>query len=123
MEGDSRRFIRSALELPVTLSFNEALTVRGSIRNLSIAGMFVQTGQSAPEGAVCESIFETEPMKRVGIQCSVVHRSGAGLGLEITGIENGSFDYLRELIIQQSDDPQACEDEILANMGRLPALY
>jgi hypothetical protein len=45
------------------------------------------------------------------------------MGLEITGIENSSFEYLRAFVVAQSEDPKACEDYILANMGNLPAMY
>jgi hypothetical protein len=85
--------------------------------------MFVQTRESAPEGSACEVNFEIEPLKLIRAQCSVIHRDKDGLGLEITGVENSSFEYLRAFVVAQSADPKACEDDILANMGNLPAMY
>jgi hypothetical protein len=123
MDRNTRRFVRHAAELPVTLTFGDEKPIKASIRNLSIVGMFVSMEQPVQEGAACDVFFEVEPMKPVATQCVVVHVDSEGIGMEITGIENGSFEYLRELIVGQSGDPQACEDEILANMGNLPALY
>ncbi|GMV90775.1 MAG: hypothetical protein AMXMBFR82_05530 [Candidatus Hydrogenedentota bacterium] len=123
MKVDSRRVTRLATAFPVTLTASDARTIHGTVRDVSILGMFVQSKESFPQGTTCEAEFEIEPMKRVGAQCSVVHRYGDGIGLEFNGIENASFEYLRVLVVSQAEDPQACEDEILANMGSLPALY
>lgn len=123
MKTDKRRFVRHVAELPVTLTFGSEKPIKASIRNISIVGMFVRTDRPVPEGAACSAFFEAEPMKPVATQCLVVHVGPEGIGMEITGIENASFEYLRALVVEQSGDPEACEDEILANMGNLPALY
>jgi hypothetical protein len=88
-----------------------------------MVGMFVQTRECAPDGSPCEVSFEIEPLKLIRAQCTVIHHDKDGMGLEITGIENSSFEYLRAFVVAQSEDPKACEDYILANMGNLPAMY
>ena len=118
-----RRFMRSTVVAPVILTFGGGETVSGEILNLSIVGMFVRAGEQKDEGQECEASFTGGALKPIHVRCVVMHRKNDGMGLEITGISNTSFEYLRELIVSNADEPFKCDTEIMSNMGSLPALY
>ena len=118
-----RRFMRSTVVAPVTLNFDGGEVVSGDILNLSIAGMFVRTAQQMDKGRECVASFSAGPMKPIHVRCVVMHRKNDGMGMEIVGIANASFEFLRELVVNHADDSFQCDIEIMSNMGNLPALY
>lgn len=109
--------------MPAKLTFGEGKVLNAVIRDLSIVGMFVETDDPMPVGSSCLATVEIEPMKSVSTRCTVTRITEQGMALEIIGIENRSFEYLRELIVNSSEDPAASDNEILENMGTLPVLF
>ncbi|MCC6694019.1 MAG: PilZ domain-containing protein [Candidatus Hydrogenedentes bacterium] len=118
-----RRFMRSAIVTPVTLTFDDGKMVSGEIVNLSIVGMFVRTTEPIEAGRECEASFSAAPMKPVRVRCVAMHQKKDGVGMEIVGISNASFEFLREIVMLHSEDPYQCDIEIMSNMGSIPALY
>ncbi len=123
MGKNRRRYARSSFSLPAQLTFGEGKVIAAVVRDLSIVGMFVETDDPMPGGSSCLATFEIEPLKSVSTRCTVARITAQGMALEITGIENRSFEYLRDLIVRSSEDPAASDNEILENMGTLPVLF
>ncbi len=119
---ENRRFMRSPVDLPITLTLTDGLVIEGRLRNVSILGLYAETLDLAPAGAQCEVTFFAAPLKEVKLSCEVMHRNPTGMGMKIVGIESETFENLRELIVNHAQDPARSDREILSNMGELPLL-
>lgn len=120
---EKRRFMRSALQLPVNLDFGPEKTLHGQLNNLSIVGMYVLTADSVAERTPCEASFFGDPLKPIKARGQVLHKEANGIGIEFTGIDQSTFEHLRELILEHADDPFACDTQMIANMESFPPLY
>lgn len=121
---ENRRFTRSAVEVPVTLDFGRGDVTRAQVVNLSLVGMYVEAVDSAPVYSECKvSLTPAPPKDAVFLRGRVMHRDPSGMGMEITGIDSGSFDTLRILIVEGAGNAFAIEEEMVAKMALIPPLY
>jgi hypothetical protein len=121
---ENRRFERSEVLAPVSLELVGGQTAHGQMVNLSLVGIYVVGLEPLPVGAECTArIVPSAPLEPVTLRGRVMHRNESGMGIEITGIESGSFECLRTLIVENAEDAFSCEAQIVANMALIPELF
>jgi hypothetical protein len=120
---ESRRFSRSAVDVPVRLDFGQGKTLSGQIVNVSLIGIYVTAEELMPLGSECEANFAADPMKPIQVRGCVVHEDLDGMGIEIRGIESASLAALRDIIVDNSENAFECENTMLSNMAHMPPLY
>lgn len=120
---ESRRFSRSAVEVPVRLDFGQGKAITGRIVNVSLIGIYVTAGELMPLGSECEAEFAADPLKPIHARGCVVHEDLSGMGIEIRGIAGASLEALRDIIVEHAENAFECENIMLSNMAHMPPLY
>ena len=84
-QEETRRHTRLPVSLQVMLRYGPIGLLRAQARNLSLEGMFINTGQvSLPRGVTVELMFtlpDTGALHAHQLAATVVHTSGEGVGL------------------------------------------
>lgn len=104
---ERRRFTRVSIQIEGELALDDATTISGISRDLSLNGLFLLCEASAPVDANCHvTLFlgeRTAPL-RVEAHGRVVRTDDTGVGLmftDIMGLE--SFEHLRNLVLYNAD--------------------
>lgn len=105
-EIDDRQHGRNPAKLEVKLTSELGACVRGTVRNVSVAGLFVVCGERLPVGTLCELYVEIVGGDSEGVieaMGRVAHVEPDGLGVEITDLALDHYEELRRLVA--GDDP------------------
>jgi len=110
---NNRKRLRINLNSKVRISSAEASSDTMQIVNISHNGIALKGSFPSLEGTKCDVELilpgeETTVLKMCGI---IVRNCGENLAIEFNTIEYDSFGYLRDLLMYNSDDPQAVEFE------------
>lgn len=120
---ESRRYTRCELDLPVFLYASGGTVYQGTIVDISISGLQVRTAEPIEIEGECALRFAADPEKPVEIRANVVERKSALVRFEIVGISSSCVEDFREVIVNASEDPMACDNQIISNMELMPELY
>jgi len=104
---DDRQHARSPAKLEASLASELGQIVRGAVRDVSVAGLFVITKERLPVGTLCELAVEAiddEGIRRVEAAARVAHVAPEGMGLEITDLAVGDYDELRRWVDNEEPD-------------------
>lgn len=122
MPKERRQFSRVSIQVEGELAVDDAMTIRGVSRDVSLNGLFMLCDTSLPVGANCRvTLFlgDREAHTRVEAHGRVVRREDAGVGLtftEIMGLD--SFEHLRNLVLYNAQDEGArVEEEFARHCG------
>lgn len=107
---EKRRFTRFPLrtKAKVLVSSGDSL-LEGETENLSLKGVFLQTGTALPlqEQVEIEIWMPDDPSKsRVKTKAVVVRHHNGGMGLEFAGMDFDGFFTLQDIISQVSGNPR-----------------
>jgi hypothetical protein len=110
---DRREWTRvpTALEARVE---SAGVVIRGRVRDLSLTGVYVLCDPRFPEGVPCRVTLElmgTEPPPTVELVGRVVHAEDDGMGIELIEMPVTSADHVRNLIFDNSQDPDRIEED------------
>jgi hypothetical protein len=95
--------------------------VEGEVRNLSLKGVLISTGERIPEGDEVELIMH---LTGVGSQLSlqmkaeVVRSEGSGLGLRFTEVDVDTFIHLRNIVAYNEGDDDKIMNEFFRTFGK-----
>ena len=85
-------------------------------KDISMKGIFVETDRKLPIGTHCDvEIFLSGTSSQLALSMKglVVRDIPAGLGIHFESIEVDSFFHLKNLIMYNTSNPEAIEDEII----------
>jgi len=98
--GD-RQHERNPAKLEVRITTELGGCLRGTVQDVSLAGLFVVCAQRIPVGTLCELCVEVVgcegegPIEAVG---RVAHVEPDGIGIEITDLDLDHYQELRRLV-------------------------
>jgi hypothetical protein len=101
MESDDRQHERSSAKLEAEIASELGGILRGTVRDVSVAGLYVACVERLPVGTICElSIEVVDGRGDVPIEATgrVAHVDPDGMGLEITDLTFDSYYELRRLV-------------------------
>ncbi|MBW2315674.1 MAG: PilZ domain-containing protein [Deltaproteobacteria bacterium] len=99
-ESDDRQFRRNPAKLEVKITSELGSCIRGSVQDVSVAGLFVVTNERLPVGTLCElevEVLSGEDEGPIEATGRVAHVEPDGIGIEITDLDLESYDELRRL--------------------------
>ncbi len=100
-EIDDRQHSRSPAKLEVKITSELGSCVRGTVREVSVAGLFVACTDRLPVGTLCELAVDviggdgSDTIEAVG---RVAHVEPNGMGVEITDLDLEHYEELRRLV-------------------------
>ena len=90
------------------------ISIKGMVDNLSMKGMFLTTMETLSSGSPLEiSIILSGSSSFLSIKLKgrAVRQTEAGIAIEFQEMDLDSFTHLRNIIAQNSDDPDAAYEE------------
>ena len=116
---EKRDFTRVPIEFKVQLTVDGKRLDDCLVKDLSMKGMLVVTGQQVAVGSACEAVLalvEGEVEIRTSGTVAALHPLGFGMEFStIDGLE--SYIHLRNLVLFNSPDVTKVEDEFLSHSG------
>jgi hypothetical protein len=87
--------------------------IKGTVDNLSMKGMFLATRETLPGGSPVEISISLSGSSSLSIELEgrAVWQTEAGIAIEFREMDLDSFTHLRNIIAQNSDDPDAAYEE------------
>lgn len=104
--ANNRSFSRVDFTIDALLTQDDQV-IRGEVKNVSLQGVFVETGQTLnPEKPVNISIHLTGTSPEIAITATgnVVRADVKGLGIHFTKVDVDSFVHLRNVVSYQCGD-------------------
>jgi len=99
-DDDDRQFERNPAKLEAKITSELGSCVRGTVQDVSVAGLFVTCNERLPVGTMCELVIDVlsgegeGPIEATG---RVAHVEPDGMGLEISDVSLDSYEELRRL--------------------------
>lgn len=120
-ENEKREFVRVPFTTGTTVRTADRTIWSSKTLDVSMSGLRVETTETVPrEGTFCEvEIVLAEAPEPVVIEArgSIV-RSGPGtVAVHFSEVDVDSYEHLRQLILNNSDDPERAEKEFGAHWG------
>jgi hypothetical protein len=110
---ERRKYRRVPFEVTAAVQ-TDHISINGMVDNLSMNGMFLTTEKTV----ACESPLEiaiilsgSSSMLSIRLKGRVVRQTEAGMAVEFQEMDLDSFIHLRNIIAQNSDDPDAVYEE------------
>ncbi len=98
---------RKAVKMDVFINYRPLGLVRGETRDISLEGMFVETGRIAlPKNEAVDISFTLQHEKEAGVHhlgAYVVHSSDKGVGLMFRDFQSSVFRALEDVIFDNED--------------------
>lgn len=115
METNQRRRTRVRFSTSATLRAGKQTLAALSTRDVSLKGLYVQTGERLPLGTEVEVLLElggSTSSLSLKMKGRVARVEPGGLGVEFSEVDLDSFFHLRNLLSYNSEDPSAIEAEL-----------
>ena len=125
-ENEKREFVRVPFVIGTTVRTSDRTIWSSNTLDVSMSGLRVETKETVPrEGTFCEvEIVLVEAPKPVIIEArgSIVRSKPGTLAVQFSEVDVDSYEHLRQLILNNSEDPERVEQEFLSHRGiRKPA--
>jgi hypothetical protein len=120
-ENEKREFVRVPFRMGTTIRISDRTIWSGNTLDISMNGLRVATTEPVPpEGTLCEvEIVLAEAPEPVIIEArgSVVRSTPGTLAVHFSEVDVDSYEHLRQLILNNSEDPERAEKEFGAHWG------
>jgi len=125
-EGEKREFVRVPFMIGTTVRTKDRTIWSSKTLDVSMNGLCVETTEATPpDGTFCEvEIVLAEAPEPVIIEArgSIVRSEPGTLAVNFSEIDIDSYEHLRQLILNNSEDPEKAEQEFRSHRGiRKPA--
>ena len=120
-----RVFTRVPVHLNAEVISEDGQVVRGSIRDVSMSGLSIETPARLAPDMPCTIRLQLETGTRpIEVEArGTVLRSGDGLlAIRLSTIDADGFEHLQKLVLYNSKSAQAVEDELAMYADQHPAL-
>lgn len=119
--NEKRAFIRVPFNTEVEIEVQgRTITSRAAI-DLSMTGLRLEIGQSIPPaGASCGVkiiLAASEPRVIIEAQGTVIRSGSGNLAITFTELDLDSYHHLRQLIMNNTDEPERAEQEFVSHWG------
>lgn len=123
---DRRDFLRVPFNTEVEVKAGARVIRSNKGINISMSGLHFSSDEpAAPPGTPCHArVILSAPGHRLAIEAdgSIIRSEPGSLTVEFTGLDLDSYHHLRQLILNNTDDPEKAEQEFIAHWGiRRPA--
>jgi len=120
-DNEKREFVRVPFRIGTTVRTSDRTIWSSSTLDVSMNGLRVATTETVPpEGMFCEvEIVLAEAPEPVIIEArgSVVRSEPGTMAVHFSEVDVDSYEHLRQLILNNSDDPERAEKEFGAHWG------
>ncbi|MEK6742873.1 MAG: PilZ domain-containing protein [Nitrospirota bacterium] len=120
-ENEKREFVRVPFSISTTVRTSDRTIWSSNTLDVSMNGLRVATTETVPpEGAFCEvEIVLAEAPEPVIIEArgSIVRSKPGTLAVHFTEVDVDSYEHLRQLILNNSEDPERAELEFGTHWG------
>ena len=123
VKENRRLFTRVDINLHVEVAPGQERTFTGTIRNLSLNGMFVVCDACPPCGVTCHATICLEGgggVLPVGVGGTIVRADAGGVAVAFTRISPDGFGHLRRLVLYNATDADQVEQELARSVGLKP---
>lgn len=110
---ERRKFRRVPFEVTAAVQTG-LINISGMVDNLSMGGMFLATGETIPGDSSLEIsiiLSGSSSMLSIGLKGRLVRQNEEGIAVEFLEMDLDSFIHLRNIVVQNSDDPDAVYEE------------
>jgi hypothetical protein len=115
MDEDKRKNIRIDFTTRVVLkSEGQKILSDADSRDISLKGMFIKTDKALKVGTPCDLelvLTGASTNLSIAIKGKVARQGDGGLGVSFDGIDLDSYWHLKNLLLYNSQDPDALEKE------------
>lgn len=115
--NNKREFSRAQIHVGTTVTV-DGKTVSGSLRDVSMNGLFVlckATGVAGGTHCTVDVVLSEEV--HVSLAGHVVREEATGLAIAVEEIPVDSFRHLQQLVLYNADDPDQVEQELKEHIG------
>ena len=115
-----REFTRSTVHIGVRLTGASGVSFDGTVRDVSLAGVFVcgECSMRPDEACVVELRLDTvDAGIAVQVRGRITRLEPEGVAVEFTEIPLQSLDDLRSLVLYNARDPDKVEEEFASHQG------
>lgn len=120
-ENEKREFVRVPFMIGTTVRISDRTIWSGNTLDVSMNGLRVLTTDNVPpEGTFCEvEIVLAEAPEPVVIEArgSIVRSEPGTLAVHFLEVDVDSYEHLRQLILNNAEDPERAEKEFGAHWG------
>lgn len=118
-EPEKREFTRVPITFEVRLTVAERPLTECRIRDVSMKGMLVLTGERFPLGTPCEAVLSlVEGEVEIRASGTVAAQHPEGFGMEFSTIDGlESYMHLRNLVLFNTQDVEKVEEEFQTHAG------
>ena len=120
-----RVFTRVPVHLKAEVISEDGQVVRGSIRDVSMSGLSIETGAMLPPDMPCAIRLQLETGTRpieVEARGTVLRSEPGLLALRLSTVDADGFEHLQKLVLYNAKSAQVVEDELAAHADEQPAL-
>ena len=120
-----RVFTRVRVHLGAEVISEDGQVARGSIRDISMSGLSIETQDQLAPDMPCAIRLQLETGSRpIEVEArGTVIRSGDGmLALRMSTVDADGFEHLQKLVLYNSKSAQTVEDELATHADKHPAL-
>lgn len=126
-ESDRRGFIRVPFKTEVEIEVDTHVIKSDAQINVSMSGLYLPLSSSTPDpGTSCRVVIILKAFdNRLSIEATgkIIRSNPGSLAVEFTGLDIDSYTHLRQLILNNTEDPEKAEQEFIAHWGiKRPAL-
>jgi len=117
-----RAFTRALVSVETELTSGPQV-VTGTVRNISLKGLYFMPSKWLPLGTECDVTIRFgagDEAERITASARVVRSDRFGLGVEFTDIDLDSFHHLQNLIRYNAPDVERVEREFSDHIGLKP---
>ncbi len=115
MENDKRKNIRIDFKTKVVLKCEgQTILSDADSRDISLKGMFIKTDQMLKVGTPCDLeliLSGASTNLSIAIKGEIARQGDGGIGVSFGGIDLDSYWHLKNLLLYNSQDPDALEKE------------
>ncbi|MCA1961005.1 MAG: PilZ domain-containing protein [Desulfomonile sp.] len=111
---EKRKFTRIPFETEIRLSTDTQRISASRMRNISLGGMFVVTGETLPLDSICQveiDLIGPASLLRIRLEADVVRVEPDGIAVKFTKMDMDSLVHLRHLITIHAGSPETIEEE------------
>jgi hypothetical protein len=117
---DRREFTRVDAHAEVEVFTDGNWKISGSSANLSLNGLLLEVSLPSLVGKSCSVILSLpahpEPL-RINAKGIIVQSQKGKMGIQFTSVDCEDFDYLRNLVLYNSENPERVETEFDHHLG------
>ena len=118
---EKREFIRVPFHTTVEVRVQDRVIRSQEGINISMGGVRLSTHEAIPPAEVpCQvtiSLGGSENPIRIDAKGTTVRSQGGSLAVKFIGLDLDSYQHLRQLIVNNADDPDRAEQEFAAHLG------